>query len=225
MVREASATMQYATALGDCLRRHTRDCVTRTIGRNRNVYANGDIDRTICFIVSGQVKLLLTAASGKECLLAIYTSGDIFGELCLAGIEQRNGTATAMEDTVLRQMPYAGFLAVLRGNKLLEGLANYLAGRLGDQQRIIAELMTVDSEHRLGETLLRLADQLGQHDPRSMRIVQRISHEEFAQMVGTTRPRISEFMGKFHALGMIETTAERHLIVKQKLLRAYLDSI
>lgn len=80
-------------------------------------------------------------------------------------------------------------LAVLRGEALVEGLARYLAGRLGDQQRIIAELMTVDSEHRLGETLLRLADQLGKHDPRSMRIAQRISHQDFSEMADGQRQR------------------------------------
>ena len=224
MTDAASASNQYATALGNCLRRQTRGCTTHTFPRKCNVYVDGSINRSIYYIESGEVKLLLTAASGKQCLLAIYSSGDIFGEQCLAGIEQRQGTAITMIDSVIKQMSCADFLAALRGDELMEGLARYLVGRLSDQQRIIAELLTVDSEHRLGETLLRLASQLGKHDPRSMRIEQRISHEALSQMVGTTRPRISQFMSKFHLLGLIETTAEHHLIIKEKLLRGYLDT-
>ena len=186
---------------------------------------DGTIDRSIYYIESGTVKLLLTAPSGKQCLIAIYGAG-IFSESCAwRGWSGEFGTATAMVDTVIKQMPCASFLAALRDDDLLEGLARHLAGRLGDQQRIIAELLTQDSEHRLGETLLRLADRLGEHDPRSMRIRLHISHQEFSEMVGTTRPRISGFMTtRLHELGLIETTAEHHLIVKETLLRNYLDA-
>ena len=224
MASEETHSCHYAAALSACLRGQTQGCTSRTFRRNCNVYVDGAIDHSVYYIESGAVKLVLTAASGKQCLLAIYGGGDIFGELCLAGIERREGTVTAMVDSAIKQMPCAGFLAALRGSDLLEGLARYLVGRLGDQQRIIAELLTQDSEHRLGEALLRLAGQIGKHDPRSMRIELRISHQEFSQMVGTTRPRITEFMTRFAMLGLIESTAEHHLIVKEKRLRDYLNA-
>lgn len=80
-MREESATKQYAASLGACLRRQSEGCATRKIGRHRNVFACGDIAGSVYYIESGQVKLLQTAISGKECLLTIYTSGDIFGEM------------------------------------------------------------------------------------------------------------------------------------------------
>jgi len=224
MMAESCEEGGFGASLRCCLSRQTEGFASRKVNRRDSVYTCGEVDASIYFIERGQVKLMLTSASGKECLLAIYCAGDIFGELCLAGIAKRQSTAVAMEDCVLKRMPCADFLALLRVDDLVEGLALYLAGRLVGQQRTIAELMTVDSEHRLGETLLRLAEQIGKHDPRSLRIEQRISHQDLSEMVGTTRPRITKFMGRFHALGLIETTAQRHLIVKEKKLRGYLDS-
>jgi CRP/FNR family transcriptional regulator, cyclic AMP receptor protein len=76
--------------------------------------------------------------------------------------------------------------------------------------------VTVDSEQRLGQTLLQLARTMGKKDPRSIRIELRISHEELSEMVGTTRPRISMFMQRFHNLGLIETNREHLLIIKER---------
>jgi len=75
--------------------------------------------------------------------------------------------------------------------------------RVADQQQVIANLVTVDSEIRLSETLRQLAKKFGKKDPRSIRIELRISHEELATMVGTRRPRISVFMQRFRILGLI----------------------
>jgi CRP/FNR family cyclic AMP-dependent transcriptional regulator len=93
-----------------------------------------------------------------------------------------------------------------------------LAVRIADQQQVIANLVTADSEQRLGKTLLQLARKLGKQDPRSIRIERKISHEELSEMVGATRPRISKFMQRFRVLGLIETSAERFLIIKEKKL-------
>ena len=97
----------------------------------------------------------------------------------------------------------------------------YLAVRIADQQQVIANLVTVDSEQQLGKTLLNLARTLGKKD----RIELNISHEELSEMVGTTRPRISLFMQRFHNLGLIETNRDHFLIVKEKKLTDYLVQI
>ena len=111
----------------------------------------------VYFVESGQVKLLMLSSEGKECLLAIYSGGDIFGELCLSGIGARVETATAMKATTVKQIPYSQFFARLHRDSLFEGFVRYLAVRIADQQQIIANLVTVDSEQRLGQTLLQLA--------------------------------------------------------------------
>jgi CRP-like cAMP-binding protein len=167
----------------------------------------------------------MLSPEGKECLLAIHTAGDTFGELCLAGLNTREETAIAMEDTTLKSLSRADFFEHLSHNSLLEGFVHYLAIRVGDQQQVIASLLTVNSEHRLGETLLRLARKLGQPDPRSKKITHKITHEELSEMVGTTRPRITKFLLKFRSLGLIEISPEHFFIVKEKALSDYLGRL
>ena len=133
-------------------------------------------------------------------------------------------TATAMEDSVLKQMTCADFLARLTDDGLGEGFIKYLATRLACQQHLITSLTTMDSEHRLAATLLQLARKLGTRGAVNWRLKQKVSHQELAEMVGTTRPRISEFMRRFRDLGLIETTEECFLIVKEQHLAEYLDA-
>src|SRR6476619_724046 len=190
-----------------------------------NVYTCGDQDEMVYFIETGQIKLLMLSSEGKECLLAIYSDGDIFGELCLSGLGARLETATAMKTTVLKQIPCSQFFARLTRDSLSEGFVRYLAARIADQQQVIANLVTVDSEQRLGQTLLQLARTMGKKDTRSIRIELKISHEELSEVVGTTRPRISVFMQRFHNLGLIETNKDRFFVIKEKKLSAYLAQI
>ncbi|MDH3445613.1 MAG: Crp/Fnr family transcriptional regulator, partial [Deltaproteobacteria bacterium] len=193
--------------------------------RQANVYSCGDRDEMVYFIASGQIKLLMLSSEGKECILAIHTAGDIFGELCLSGLGARLETATAMKATTLKQIPYNQFFARLSRDSLLEGFVRYLTVRIADQQHVIANLVTVDSEQRLCQMLLQLARTLGKKDPRSIGIELRITHEELSEMVGTTRSRISIFMQRFHNLGLIETNKDRFLVIKENKLTEYLAQI
>ena len=176
-------------------------------------------------IESGQVKLTLVSPEGKECLLAIHTSGDIFGELCICGQSLRPDTATTMQEATIRKMPYRSFLSLLRRESLLEGLVEYLATRISEQQQVIRTLITTSSEPRLAITLLRLGRRLGKSDLCNTCINQKISHEELAGMVGTTRPRIGIFLKKFREMGMIELNENRCIVIKEKEIRDYLDKI
>jgi hypothetical protein len=94
--------------------------------------------------------------------------------------------------------------------------------RIAEQQQVIANLVTVDSEQRLGKTLLQLARTLGNKNQQSTRIELKISHDELSEMVGTTRPRISLFMQRFRNLGLIETNLDRFLVIHEKKLSDYL---
>lgn len=225
MIQETPHTERFKQQLRDSLRRETFNSRAIKIAKHDHVYTCGDRDGMVYFIESGQIKLLMLSPEGKECLLAIHTAGDIFGEMCLSGLSPRLETATAMEDTNLKQIPCSAFFARLRSDLLLEGFVQYLAVRIADQQQVIADLVTVDSEQRLGKTLLQLARKLGKQDPRSIRIEHKISHEELSEMVGATRPRISKFMQRFRELGLIETTTERFLIIKEQKLTDYLAQI
>jgi CRP-like cAMP-binding protein len=225
MIQATPPVDRFKQQLRNALQQEAVQCRSATIAKHAHVYTCGDHDEMVYFIESGQIKLLMQVPEGRECLLAIHTAGDIFGELCLAGLGERQETATAMQQTVLRLIPCVQFFGRLSRDSLLAGFVQYLAVRIADQQAIIANLVTVDSEQRLGQTLLHLARKLGQQDPRSIRIEQRITHEELSAMVGTTRPRISAFMHRFQTLGLIELSAEHFLIVKEQKLTAYLARI
>ena len=224
-IQETPQADQFKIQLRDSLLRETLNSRAIKIARHHHVYCCGDQDEMVYFIESGQIKLLMLSSEGRECLLAMHSGGDIFGELCLSGLGARLETATAMKATTLKQIPCAQFFARLSRDSLFEGFVRYLAVRIADQQQVIANLVTVDSEQRLGQTLLQLARTMGKKDPRSIRIELRISHEELSEMVGTTRPRISLFMQRFHHLGLIETNKDRFFIIKENKLTDYLAQI
>jgi len=225
MIQQTPQAEEFKQQLRDSLQRETMNSRAVKIARHANVYNCGDQDEMVYFIETGQVKLLMLSSEGRECILAIHTAGDIFGELCLSGLGARLETATAMKQTSLKQIPCSQFFARLSRDSLFEGFVRYLAVRIADQQQVIANLVTVDSEQRLGKTLLQLARTLGKKDPRSIRIELKISHEELSEMVGTTRPRISLFMQRFHNLGLIETNKDHFLIIKENKLTDYLAQI
>ncbi|MBI1762366.1 MAG: Crp/Fnr family transcriptional regulator [Acidobacteria bacterium] len=225
MIQETPQSDLFKVQMGESLRQETLHSRAIMIPKHDNVYTCGDNDELVYFIESGQIKLLMLSPEGKECLLAVHTAGDIFGELCLSGLGARLETATAMEDTHLKQIPCPKFFARLERDALYQGFVQYLAVRIADQQQVIADLVTVDSEQRLGKTLLRLARTMGKKDPRSIRLEPKISHEELSEMVGTTRPRISVFMQRFKNLGLIEINENNFLVIKENKLAAYLTQI
>ncbi len=225
MIQRTSHSDQFKEQMQGSLLNETKNSSVMKVRKHNHVYTMGDERETVYFIEKGQIKLVMVSEEGNECLLAIHGEGDVFGELCLSGVGGRLETATAMEDSFLKEIPCRKFLGRLGKDSLLEGFIKYLAVRVADQQQVIANLVTVDSEQRLGKTLLQIARKLGKKDPRSIRIEVKISHEELAAMVGTTRPRISVFMQRFRNLDLIEYNTEHHLIIKEHKLTAYLASI
>lgn len=225
MIQLTPQAEQFKEQMQGSLLNETKNSSPIKISKHNHVYTVGDERETVYFIEKGQVKLVMVSEEGKECMLAIHGAGDVFGELCLSGLGGRLETATAMEDSFLKEIPCGKFLGRLAEDSLLEGFIRYLAVRIADQQQVIANLVTVDSEQRLGKTLLQIAKKLGKKDPRSIRIEVKISHEELAAMVGTTRPRISVFMQRFRNLDLIEYNTEHQLIIKEHKLTTYLSSI
>ena len=225
MIQQDLQSDDFKEKMQKSLANETKNSSAIKIVKHNHVYTAGDERETVYFIEKGQIKLVMVSTEGKECVLAILGAGDVFGELCLSGLEGRLETATAMELTHLKEIPCGKFLARLAKDSLLEGFIRYLTVRVADQHQVIANLVTVDSEQRLGMTLLQIARKVGKKDPRSIRIEVKISHEELAAMVGTTRPRISVFMQRFRNLDLIEYNTEHHLIIKEHKLTAYLSSI
>jgi len=225
MIEEYPQVDAFKQKLRDSLRLETVNSTAIKMAANATVYSHGDKDEKVYFIESGQIKLLMLATEGRECILAIHAAGDVFGELCLSGLDARAETAVAMQETVLKQIPCDRFFARLKDESLFEGFVQYLAVRIADQQQIISNLVTVDSEQRLGKTLLRLARTMGKRDPHSIRIELKISHEELSRMVGATQSRVSIFMQRFHNLGLIETNPDEFLVIKEVKLADYVANL
>ena len=157
MIREIPQAERFKQKLCESLRRDTQNSRAITIAKNQHVYHPGDRDEMVYFIESGQIKLLMLTPGGRECLLAIHTAGEIFGELCLAGLAARLETAIAMEESILKRIPCSLFLTWLTRDALFEGFVQYLTVRIAEQHEIIANLVAVDSEQRLDKVLLHLA--------------------------------------------------------------------
>ncbi len=164
MIQEIPRAERFKQRLRDSLMNETLNSRAITIAKHDHVYTCGDQDEMVYFIENGQIKLQILAPEGIEYLLAIHTAGDIFGEPCLSGLGSRLETATAMEETILKQIPCSKFFAWLSHDALFESFVQYLAVRVADQQQVIANLVMVDSKQRLGKTLLQLARKLGWRD-------------------------------------------------------------
>ena len=222
MIRQTFETDQFKQNLSNSLVKEMSSHQTIKIAKHSNVYITGDKGDLVYLIETGQVKLLMSSPQGKECILAIHSLGDIFGEFCIGRSSERAETATAMIDTHLKTISSAKFLAHLVKESLLEDFVKYLSTRVVEQQHVIAGLIVVDSEERLGNLLLELARSCGKQDPRSIRIELTVSHQELAAMIGTTHFTISLFMQRFHDIGLIETTKQDYTIVKERKLVDYL---
>ena len=225
MIQQTPQADEFKRQLRDSLQRETLNCAATS---SRGMPTSTRVAIMTRWSTSSRADRSNCSCSrpkGKNACWPSIAAGDIFGELCLSGLGARLETATAMEETILKQIPCSQFFARLGRDALFEGFVQYLAVRIADQQQVIANLVTVDSEQRLGKTLLQLARTMGKKDPRSIRIELKISHEELSEMVGTTRPRISLFMQRFHNLGLIETNEDHFLVIKEKKLTAYLAQI
>jgi CRP-like cAMP-binding protein len=225
MFQLSPQTELFKQQLSNSLNQEIQNTRSIKFAKNSNIYTCGDKSEYVYYIVSGQIKLVTVSSIGKECLLSIYAQGDIFGELCLTGFSERQETATAMCETLIKQLPCSRFFSRLTEDSLHEGFIKYLSMRISDQQAAITSLVTVDSEQRLGRTLLNLAHKLGKKTPLSVKIDHWISHEELSEMVGTTRPRITKFINKFRELDLIEINPRHFISVKEKKLAAYLEKI
>src|SRR5689334_22570376 len=110
MIQQAPESDLFKNQMRESLFNATKHSRAIEIGKHNHVYTVGDDREMVYFIESGQVKLVMLSSEGKECILAIHGPGDVFGELCLSGLQQRIETATAMEKTSLKEIPCGKFL-------------------------------------------------------------------------------------------------------------------
>jgi CRP/FNR family cyclic AMP-dependent transcriptional regulator len=183
-----------------------------TIGEGRNVLAfakkqtiftQGDAADAVFYIQEGKVRLTVVSKTGKEATLGILSEGEFFGEGGLAGQSSRMGSATAMTDCeLLRIDKKAMMLALHREHKFSDLFVAYLLARNIRYEEDLVDQLFNSSEKRLARLLLLLAHFGKEGVPET--VIPKISQETLAEMIGTTRSRVSFFMNRFRELGFLD---------------------
>jgi CRP/FNR family transcriptional regulator, cyclic AMP receptor protein len=175
--------------------------------KKQAIFSQGDAADSVMYIQKGSVKFTVVNESGKEAVVAIFGTGDFFGEGGMAGQKIRMGTATAIVPTTVLVIGKDEMIRVLHAEHELSDrfVAYMLARNIRVEADLIDQLFN-STEKRLARTLLLLA-RYGKED-QPERILQRISQETLAEMIGTTRSRVNLFMNKFRKLGFIEYNGE-----------------
>jgi CRP/FNR family transcriptional regulator, cyclic AMP receptor protein len=177
------------------------------VKKKQRIYAQGALCDAVFYIQKGKVKLTVVSKTGKEATIAIMNPGEFFGEGGLAGQPRRMGSAEAMEECeIMRIEKEAMLLALHRENKLSDMFVAYLLGRNIRYEADLTDQLFNSSEKRLARILLLLAH-FGQ-ERKPDKVIPRISQETLAEMVGTTRSRVSFFMNKFRRMGFIHYNGE-----------------
>ena len=187
--------------------------------KNQKIFEQGDVAETVFYIQRGRVKLTVLSEQGKEAVVAILEPENFFGEGCLNGHKLRISTTTAMEDCVITSITKAAMILALHDEpKFSEVFMAYLLTRNSRIEEDLIDQLFNSSERRLARLLLLLANFGKEGQPQ--RISPNISQETLAEMVGTTRSRVSHFMNKFRKLGLISYNG--HIEVNNSLLSAVL---
>jgi len=176
---------------------------SRSCKSGQVVFAQGDAADSLFYIQKGKIKLTVVSTQGKEAVVAILDTGAFFGEGCLAGQQIRMSTASAMSDCSLMQVEKASMVRSLLDQPVFADLfLRYVLSRNIRIEEDLVDQLFNSSEKRLARLLLLLANfgKEGKPEP----VIAQISQETLAEMIGTTRSRVSFFMNKFRKLGLIE---------------------
>jgi CRP/FNR family transcriptional regulator, cyclic AMP receptor protein len=178
----------------------------RSIGRYSDgqiIFSQGDPADAVFYVQIGKVKVTVISEQGKEAVIAILGTNDFFGEGCLAGQARRIATVVTMTDSVIVRLERAAVVRVIHQEPAFSEM--FIAHLLGRSIRVEADLVDQlfnSSEKRLARVLLLLANFGKEEKPEP--ILATISQETLAEMIGTTRSRVSFFMNKFRKLGFID---------------------
>ena len=192
-------------------------------GKEQVVFSQGDPADAVFYIQKGKAKVTVVSEQGKEAVIAILEVNDFFGEGCLAGQTQRISTVATMTECVIVRLEKAAIVHVIREEPAFSEM--FIAHLLGRTIRVEADLVDQlfnSSEKRLARLLLLLANfgKEGKPEP----IIAKMSQETLADMIGTTRSRVSYFMNKFRKLGFIDYNGDYDggIAVHTSLLNAVL---
>jgi CRP/FNR family transcriptional regulator, cyclic AMP receptor protein len=189
--------------------------------KKQPIFAQGDLSDAVFYIQKGKVKLTVVSKIGKEATIGILNEGDFFGEGCLAGQPLRLGSATAITDCSVMRIEKKAMTEVLhREHAFSDMFVAYLLTRNIRYEEDLVDQLFNSSEKRLARILLLLAHFGKDGVPET--VIPKISQETLADMIGTTRSRVSFFMNRFRKLGFVDYHAGDDLQVHSSLLNVVL---
>lgn len=189
------------------------------IVENAKIFSQGEPADGVFYLLRGKVKMGVVSEGGKEAVLGILNAGSFLGEECLAGQRYRRATASTLNKCALVRIERAALERLLREEpRFSEAFLRYLVARAIRVEEDLVDHLFNPCEKRLARVLLLMSD-LGRAG-KSRHIVPKPSQETLAAMVGTTRPRINQFMNKFRRLGFVEYNGR--LTVNRSLLSVIL---
>jgi CRP/FNR family cyclic AMP-dependent transcriptional regulator len=170
--------------------------------KKQSIFTQGDTADAVFYIRTGKVRLTVVSKAGKEATIGILKEGDFFGEGALAGQMVRMGSATAMTDCEVLRVNKKAMMEAVHGEHAFSDLfvAYLLARNIRYEEELVDQLFN-SSEKRLARVLLLLAHFGKEGIPET--VIPKISQETLAEMIGTTRSRVSFFMNRFRKLGFI----------------------
>jgi len=216
-IRKSRPTIDWETLLAEI----SRENKPVEYSANCEIFQQGQPADSLLYLRRGKVKLTVISKHGKEAIVAILGAGEFFGEGCLAGQQLRMATATAMTACTLDKLGKLLMTRILHERHEISEL--FVAHLLSRNLRYEADLVDRffdSSEKRLARILLLLSH-FGQ-ESRAEPIAPRVSQANLAQMIGTTRSRVSHFMNKFRKLSFIDYGDNGGLIVQSGLLSVVL---
>ena len=170
--------------------------------KDQVIFAQGEVADTVFYIQKGSVKVVVLSDQGKEAVVGILEPGQFFGEGCMNGHALRISTSTALEESLITAISKPAMIAVLHDEpKFSELFVAYLLTRNSRVEEDLIDQLFNSSEKRLARLLLLLANFGKEGNPTPIRPT--ISQETLAEMIGTTRSRVSFFLNKFRKLGFI----------------------
>ena len=184
--------------------------VNKKYKKDEIIFAQGDPCAGVFFVQEGRCKITVVSERGKEAVIALHEKGEFFGDGCLAGQSRRLATATAMTDCELLRLDNAAIArAIHEHTEFSEFFISRILTRSARVEADLVDQLFNSSEKRLARQLLLLANfgVEGKSEPLKVKI----SQGTLAEMIGTTRPRVSFFMNKFRKLGLIDYNGDIHV--------------
>jgi CRP/FNR family transcriptional regulator, cyclic AMP receptor protein len=175
--------------------------------KNEKIFSQGDPADAVFYVQEGKVKVYVISEAGKEAVVALHGKGDFFGEGCLIGQPLRLATVMAMTECVIMRLAKAAIVRVLHDEpKFSEMFMSYLLARNARVEEDLVDQLFNSSEKRLARVLLLMANFGKEGKPQP--VIAKLSQETLAEIIGTTRSRVSTFMNKFRELGFINYNGE-----------------